>query len=144
MDDITPRKKLYSSTRWQEARAKYLTRNPVCVHCGKRAVVVDHIAGHGDGWRERFWNPAGWQALCKPCHSRKTVVVDDMQNARGLNGWRVAMTRTRGGAVAEVEGKPRSRLHASHAPPTTSKPTSTAADPRTSAAIALLSKLKGK
>jgi 5-methylcytosine-specific restriction protein A len=34
--------------------------------------VVDHKEPH-HGQHDLFWNPANHQALCKPCHDRKTV-----------------------------------------------------------------------
>jgi 5-methylcytosine-specific restriction protein A len=58
----------------------FIKRNPLCVHCLARgehtpAVDVDHIvAHHGD--REKFWDSRNWQALCKPCHTRKTIKED--------------------------------------------------------------------
>jgi 5-methylcytosine-specific restriction protein A len=34
-------------------------------------MVVDHIIPHR-GNRELFWDTENWQALCTPCHNRKT------------------------------------------------------------------------
>lgn len=36
---------------------------------------VDHIVAH-KGDMGLFWDQANWQALCKPCHSRKTATED--------------------------------------------------------------------
>ncbi|NHR07972.1 HNH endonuclease [Chromobacterium haemolyticum] len=66
--------------RWQQYRLKYLRANPLCVVCRKlgyvvEASVVDHITPHcGD--HRLFWKPDNHQALCAPCHSRKTASED--------------------------------------------------------------------
>ena len=36
------------------------------------ATVVDHITPH-QGNQNLFWDTNNWQALCKPCHDRKTL-----------------------------------------------------------------------
>ncbi len=62
---------------WPRLRALYLKRNPLCVECKKKGLVVeatevDHIAPI----RERPELRLVWsnlQALCKSCHSRKTA-----------------------------------------------------------------------
>lgn len=67
--------------KWQRARDAYLAAHPLCVECEKRnnlipATVVDHIVPH-KGDVNLFWDSAGnWQALCAPCHNRKTVTED--------------------------------------------------------------------
>ena len=72
--------------RWQKARADHLRRDPLCVFCQAKGLVVaasivDHKTPHrlGDAklsgdpariaaaWR-LFWDRANWQSLCKPCH----------------------------------------------------------------------------
>lgn len=83
---VTPRAKRASSSargydsEWRKVRAAYLVVNPVCVVCerGGRVVAateVDHIKAH-KGDPQLFWDENNWQALCKPCHSRKTVSED--------------------------------------------------------------------
>jgi 5-methylcytosine-specific restriction protein A len=62
--------------RWQQARARFLERNPLCLVCKAKgivegATVVDHVEPHR-GSQERFWNEANWQPLCKPHHDEKT------------------------------------------------------------------------
>jgi 5-methylcytosine-specific restriction enzyme A len=61
--------------RWRKLRLMYLRTHPLCVSCQAdgittQATEVDHIrrrrAGGGDEWDNL-------QALCKPCHSRKTA-----------------------------------------------------------------------
>lgn len=66
--------------KWQQARAGYLAKNPLCVHCQaagrvEEATEVDHVIPHR-GDMTLFWDQANWQALCKPCHSTKTASED--------------------------------------------------------------------
>jgi len=68
-------------SRWQKASKRYLQAHPLCVRCaakGKytRATVVDHIVPHR-GDRRLFWDESNWQALCKPCHDKKTFTEDN-------------------------------------------------------------------
>lgn len=63
--------------RWQQYRASFLRRHPLCVHCEREGRVrasreVDHIVPSKPG-EPRFWNPTNHQALCKSCHSTKTA-----------------------------------------------------------------------
>lgn len=63
--------------RWQQARAVFIKKNPLCAECEKRdrivpATVVDHIIPH-KGNKKLFWDWSNWQSLCKPCHDRKTM-----------------------------------------------------------------------
>lgn len=65
---------------WQRASKAYLIKHPFCVECLKKGVhkrseVVDHIKPH-KGDRNLFWDSNNWQALCKQCHDRKTVIED--------------------------------------------------------------------
>lgn len=71
--------KLYSR-QWEKARRQFLLEHPLCVACEKQGIVtaateVDHIVPHR-GDREVFWDQSQWQALCRSCHSRKTVLED--------------------------------------------------------------------
>jgi len=64
------------SRRWREARSRYLKRHPLCINCLARgdqieATVVDHIVPHKRD-HDLFWDHSNWQALCAPCHNRKT------------------------------------------------------------------------
>lgn len=68
-------------SRWQKARARYLTKHPLCVECQKAgkyvtATVVDHKIPHR-GNKKLFWDENNWQALCKPCHDKKTWNEDN-------------------------------------------------------------------
>lgn len=58
--------------KWQQARAGYLAKHPLCVYCEQagrvtEATVVDHRVPH-QGDQKIFWDKANWQSLCKPCH----------------------------------------------------------------------------
>ena len=63
--------------RWRKAAKEFLGEHPLCAYCLReqravRATVVDHIVPH-EGQQDRlFWDRSNWQALCKPCHDRKT------------------------------------------------------------------------
>ncbi|MEA4896886.1 MAG: HNH endonuclease signature motif containing protein [Eubacteriales bacterium] len=62
--------------RWRSARARFLRQHPLCVDCRKAgrltpATVVDHVVPHR-GNEALFWDESNWQALCKPCHDKKT------------------------------------------------------------------------
>lgn len=68
------------NSKWQRDSKSYLKDNPLCVMCkrnGKyvQATVVDHIVPHR-GNQKLFWSHSNWQALCKPCHDKKTGTED--------------------------------------------------------------------
>jgi 5-methylcytosine-specific restriction protein A len=71
---------LYSAA-WQRYRRAYLQAHPLCVLCRLRdgtltpARIVDHVRPHR-GDHDRFWDPDNHQAVCKPCHDRKTATED--------------------------------------------------------------------
>ena len=95
--------------RWRCERLVFLAANPLCVRClaadeTTGASVVDHIQPH-KGCQLLFWDRGNWQALCKPCHDRKTVAEDG-----GLKPGRVAwhpewLQQTRA-ALTIVSGAP--------------------------------------
>lgn len=63
---------------WRRERETYLAAHPVCVQCEAAgrvvlATVVDHIQPHQGQTDPKFWDRTNWQALCKPCHDRKTA-----------------------------------------------------------------------
>ncbi|KFI24338.1 HNH endonuclease signature motif containing protein [Paenirhodobacter enshiensis] len=67
----------YRTARWRKARAVFLDRHPLCEDCASLGLVVaatevDHWTPHR-GDPVLMWNRSNWQALCKPCHSRKTA-----------------------------------------------------------------------
>lgn len=66
--------------KWQRARAGFLAKHPLCLHCQSKGRVVvatdvDHITPH-KGDMTVFWDRSNWQALCAPCHSAKTAAED--------------------------------------------------------------------
>ena len=68
------------NSKWRKLSKAYLHKHPLCVRCmadGRfvSATVVDHIIPHrGDDIL--MWNQDNWQALCKPCHDKKTWTED--------------------------------------------------------------------
>jgi 5-methylcytosine-specific restriction protein A len=67
-------------SRWNKARLAFLAAHPLCEACKRRGVytratVVDHIVPHR-GDQALFWDESNWQALCKPCHDKKTGEED--------------------------------------------------------------------
>lgn len=66
---------LWNSSRWQHARGRFLRDNPVCARCMGTSAVVDHVKPH-KGDETMFWDRTNWQALCKPCHDKKTAQED--------------------------------------------------------------------
>lgn len=71
----TARHKHEHTRRWQKLRLLYLRANPLCVDCTKQnkivpATEVHHVVPIAKGGTDEECN---LQALCKPCHSRKTA-----------------------------------------------------------------------
>jgi 5-methylcytosine-specific restriction endonuclease McrA len=65
--------------RWRKLRARKLAEDPLCEHCLVKDMVtaaseVDHIIRHQGQSDPLFWLWSNLQSLCKPCHSRKTMV----------------------------------------------------------------------
>lgn len=63
--------------KWQEARAAFLAKYPLCKAHDDRgevvaATVVDHVIPHRMDLK-LFWDRGNWQPLCKPCHDAKTA-----------------------------------------------------------------------
>lgn len=66
-------------SRWRRVRANYLRAHPLCAHCAtigrvEPATEVDHVVPIRRGGARL--DPANLQALCKRCHSRKTMTED--------------------------------------------------------------------
>ena len=62
--------------RWDNFSKRYRKKNPLCVECLKRnrtqpSEHVDHIVPLSLGGKK--FDEANLQALCKRCHSRKTI-----------------------------------------------------------------------
>lgn len=67
--------------RWRRYRAAFLRRNPLCRRCLRKGITaaaceVDHVRPVSGPDDPLFWKPSNHQALCKPCHSRKTQAED--------------------------------------------------------------------
>jgi 5-methylcytosine-specific restriction protein A len=64
---------LYSTRRWRMLRRQVLTDHPFCSTkgCHGLATDVDHIIAVRNGGA--VYDRRNLQALCKPCHSRKTA-----------------------------------------------------------------------
>lgn len=68
------------NSKWRKLSQQYLRKHPLCVRClasGRytKATVTDHIISH----RNRaalMWDESNFQALCKPCHDKKTWTED--------------------------------------------------------------------
>lgn len=80
-------RKWYGLAPWKRARRRFLAENPLCAECARQgrvtaATEVDHIEPH-KGSRERFWNCDNWQALCRECHSAKTMREINAASGRG-------------------------------------------------------------
>ncbi len=63
---------------WPKKRLSFLCRHTICARLGQpgcRGVPneVDHIVPLSQGGAD---DESNWQALCKPCHSRKTARED--------------------------------------------------------------------
>ncbi len=69
----------YSSQRWREARARFISAHHRC-DCGAPARYVDHVrpwrSFPSDQQEAAFWDEANWAGKCGPCHSRKTSRED--------------------------------------------------------------------
>ena len=64
----------YHTQRWVHLRAQVLVEACyTCAHCGVVSLhlEVDHIVKH-EGDPLRFWDHTNLQALCAPCHTKKT------------------------------------------------------------------------
>lgn len=75
--------------RWRKARKRFLAVHPLCEECRKKglfvkATVVDHKVPHR-GDPALFWDESNWQALCKPCHDKKTGLFDSRPDYRYEN-----------------------------------------------------------
>lgn len=73
----SPAKRGYGRA-WQRQSKLYLQEHPLCVMCAQRGLTVvaqhvDHIIPRAEGGADDEGN---LQALCHPCHSRKTATRD--------------------------------------------------------------------
>jgi 5-methylcytosine-specific restriction protein A len=73
--------------KWQQARLRFLTANPLCVMCDAKGLtvaadVVDHRVAHR-GDERIFWDRSGWQSMCVECHNRKREAEEAAATPRG-------------------------------------------------------------
>lgn len=66
------KQRLYNTSRWRKARAKYLFNNPLCKYCQEERVVrsadlVDHIDPNMSSVQE-FFDRENWQPMCQHHH----------------------------------------------------------------------------
>lgn len=67
----------YFTPRWRALRLVVLRQSPLCVRCVARdnrpvpATEVDHVVPHR-GSAVLFWDRENLQAICSPCHDRKS------------------------------------------------------------------------
>jgi len=76
-DLATGRSGAYSRA-WARIARDWLEAFPYCEHCGRPAVVVDHVAPLVDGGHTE---PTNLQGLCSSCHRAKTE--EDLRARRG-------------------------------------------------------------
>lgn len=61
---------------WQRVAQPYLRDHVWCVLCPhdrkQLATEVDHVVPHQQD-PNKYWDQRNWQALCKPCHARKSL-----------------------------------------------------------------------
>ena len=104
-----------NSDAWRKLRKQVLAEEPLCRHCAAQgltvpATEVDHMRGAADNSRDAL------QALCKPCHSIKTMAELYGRPARqgcDVDGnpinpshhWNGAAVRPSGGLAGDVEQK---------------------------------------
>jgi 5-methylcytosine-specific restriction enzyme A len=65
----------YCTARWSRLRQQVCVDQAyACAQCGQVCLDldVDHVTPH-QGHPGLFWSRANLQALCKPCHTRKTL-----------------------------------------------------------------------
>lgn len=69
---------VYDLQRWRKMRKAFIDTHPLCVNfdqCHNVSVICDHIQPHrGDDALMWCWD--NLQAMCKPCHDRKTMTDD--------------------------------------------------------------------
>lgn len=87
---------------WRKYRLTYLRQHSLCVVCMSAnrvtpATVVDHKIPH-KGNQQLFWDATNHQALCKPCHDRKTATED-------MGSWPTQQLKLGDGLSSSGEGE---------------------------------------
>ena len=86
-------RRFYKTYRWQQTRARQLTRRPLCERCSKRGkVVTATVCHHVDP--DTKLNPetffAGpFESLCQSCHDGPMQQIERIgySNEVGVDGW---------------------------------------------------------
>lgn len=66
----------YSRPDWRRLRKAVLAARPLCESCRlARSEHVDHVRAHR-GNEALFLDPANLRAVCRSCHSSKTILRD--------------------------------------------------------------------
>ena len=81
--------------RWRKIRLMFLRANPLCASCGRPANEVDHITPKRAGGEDDDEN---LQALCKSCHSVKTMRERYGKRLQGIETGVVMQNTPRGGS----------------------------------------------
>jgi len=82
------RRRLSSTERgydadWRRVREKHLRLNPYCVVCGELGNEADHILSIAERPDLRL-EPSNLRTLCKPHHSRRTVMDQGWHKGKGI------------------------------------------------------------
>lgn len=94
MDDprLAAAQRLRSSQRWQDFRAWFLRRNPLCAECRRKgrtngATQVDHVRALRwfpvEGMEAACYDEGNVQALCSTCHGQKSAREQAEDRRRG-------------------------------------------------------------
>lgn len=67
-----PYHQLYNCKKWRVIRSNFLKVHCVCIICGGKATIADHIIPH-KGDERLFYNENNLQPMCWRCHSAKTL-----------------------------------------------------------------------
>jgi len=79
-------RRFYASTRWRNFRQAFLCQHPLCVRCQfSPATEVDHVIPRKHR-PDLSYDAQNCQALCKPCHSRKTSRDNRLRGPRPPRG----------------------------------------------------------
>ena len=100
-------KRVTRTKRWQAIRHAVLERcGWACVTCGARGrLEVDHILPVRTHPALSF-DPANCQALCAPCHTRKTRLECGFPEPReDRRAWRQAVAELEGDQIPEEQAK---------------------------------------
>ena len=93
MRDLNANYYIASNPRWRATRKLFLAENPLCVFCKDKgrltpATEVDHIIERRDLESiGAIYDQENLRALCKPCHSRRTMLHRNMKKEPVALDW---------------------------------------------------------